>query len=91
MFSVLRYLINPSQKLNNDLDKVSIWANKLKMSFNPDPSQQAQEEHFSRKIRKVYHPLLPLIIFPFNKYHIKNIYRYILMKSLHSNIILMKR
>ena len=26
------------------------------MSFNPDPSKQAQEVIFSRKINKVYHP-----------------------------------
>ena len=28
------------------------------MSFNPDPSNQAQEVFFSRKINKVYHPPL---------------------------------
>ena len=28
MFSVVRNSINTSQKLNNDLDKVSLWANK---------------------------------------------------------------
>ena len=38
MFSVVRDPINTSQKLNNYLDKVSLWANKRKMSFNPDPS-----------------------------------------------------
>ena len=58
MFSVVRDPINTSQKLNNDLDKVSLWANKWKMSFNPDPSKQAQEVIFSRKINKVYHPPL---------------------------------
>ena len=61
MFSVLRDLINPSQKLNNDLDKGSIWANKLKMSFNPDPSKQAQEVNFSRKIRSNILPLSALL------------------------------
>ena len=44
--------------LNNDLDKVSLWANKWKTSFNPDPSKQAQEVLSSRKINKVYHPPL---------------------------------
>ena len=39
IFSVVRDPINTSQKLNNDLDNVSLWANKWKMSFNPDPSK----------------------------------------------------
>ena len=33
-------------KLNKDLDKVGLWVNKGKMSFNPDPSKQAQEVIF---------------------------------------------
>ena len=56
VFSVVCLPINTSQKLNNDLDKVSPWNNKWKMSFNPDPSKQAQKVIFSRKINKVYHP-----------------------------------
>ena len=58
MFSVVRDPINTLQKLNNNLDKVSLWANKWKMSFNQDPSKQAREVIFSRKINKVYHPSL---------------------------------
>ena len=42
MFSVVSNPINTSQKLKKDLDKVGLWANKWKMSFNPDPSKQAQ-------------------------------------------------
>ena len=38
MFPVVRDPINTSQKLNNDLDKVSLLANRWKMFFNPDPS-----------------------------------------------------
>ena len=38
------------------------------MSFNPDPSKQAQEETFSRKINKVYHP--PLLL---NNYTVQKI------------------
>ena len=56
MFSVVRVPINTSQKLNSDLHKVSLWAYKWKISFNPDPSKQTQEVNFSRKINKVYHP-----------------------------------
>ena len=41
MFSVVSNPINSLQKLNKDLDKVVLWANKWKMSFNPDLSKQA--------------------------------------------------
>ena len=61
IFSVVRDPINSSQKLNNDLHKVSLWAYKWKMSFNPDPSKQAQEVIFSRKINNVHHPPLATI------------------------------
>ena len=49
MFSVVCDPINTTYKLNNDLDKVSLWANKWKMSFNPDPSKEAQEVVFHRR------------------------------------------
>ena len=42
MFSVVSNPINTSQKLNKNLDKVGLWANKWEMSFNPDPSKQVQ-------------------------------------------------
>ena len=58
VFSVFRDPISTSQKLNNGLDKVSLWASKWRMSFSPDPSKQAQEVIFSRKINKVNHPAL---------------------------------
>ena len=59
MFPVVGEPINTSQKLNKDLDKVGHWANKWKISCNLDPSKQAEEVIFSRKITKVYHsPLL---------------------------------
>ena len=34
------------------------WAFRWKMSFNPDPSKQAQEVIFSRKLQKSIHPTL---------------------------------
>ena len=49
MFSVLRDGINTSPELNNDHDRVSLWANKWITSLNPDPSKQAQDVIFSRK------------------------------------------
>ena len=73
MFSVVRDPINTSQKLNNYLDKVSLWANKRKMSFNPDPSNQIQEVTFSRKVNIVYHPPLLFNNSTFKKYYLKKI------------------
>ena len=90
LFSLVGDPIKTSQKLNKNFDKIGHWANKQKMSFNPDPSKQAQEVIFSRKIKYITH-LFYLIILLFNKYQLRNNWGYILMKSLHSNIILMKR
>ena len=53
-------LINDSnataKQLCEDLDKIKEWAFQWKMSFNPDPSKQAQEVIFTRKVKKVVHP-----------------------------------
>ena len=46
IFSVVSDPVNTSQKLDKDLDKVGLWTNKGKMSFNPDSSKQAQEVIF---------------------------------------------
>ena len=42
--------------LNCDLSKISNWAFQWKISFDPDPSKQAQKAIFSRKVQKTYHP-----------------------------------
>ena len=52
-FLLLIMQILQQKELNNDLVKINRWAYKWKMSFNPDPSQQAQEVILSRKIKKV--------------------------------------
>ena len=49
LFSVVRDINTSATHLNNDLRKISNWALQWKMSFNPDPSKQAQEVIFSRK------------------------------------------
>ena len=41
--------VNTTVNLNNDLSKINDWAIQWKVSFNPDPSKQAQEVIFSRK------------------------------------------
>ena len=56
LFSVVQNKNNSASQLINVLDKVSDWAYTWKMSFNPDPSKQAQEVIFSRKCTKEDHP-----------------------------------
>ena len=58
LFSVTHNKVISADKLNNDLKKINEWAHQWKMSFNPDPSKQAQEVIFSRKINKELHPPL---------------------------------
>ena len=45
-----------TNKLNDDLEKISNWFYQWKMIFNLDKSKQAQEIIFSRKTQKVIHP-----------------------------------
>ena len=58
LFNVAHDINISANELNNDLKKVSNWAFQWKMSFNPDPSKQAQEVIFSRKLKRVTHPPL---------------------------------
>ena len=58
LFSVIRNEQLSAQNLKEDLNKINHWAFHWKMSFNPDPSKQAQEVMFSCKLQKsVYPPL----------------------------------
>ena len=43
---------------NDDLSRISEWAHKWKMFFNPDILKQAQEKIFSRKNTKNDHPIV---------------------------------
>ena len=52
LFFVVHNAYTTAKELNNDLVKISRWAYQWKMSFNPDPSKQAQEVIFSRKTKK---------------------------------------
>ena len=51
LFSLILDQIRCSIQMNNDLQKVSEFAHQWKMSFNPDPSKQAIEVYFTRKIK----------------------------------------
>ena len=57
-FSVVDDINVSTTNLNSDLSKINAWANQWKMTFNPDPNNQAQDLIFSRKIKKASHPLL---------------------------------
>ena len=52
LFCVVHNANTTAKQLNNDLVKINRWAYQWKMSFNPDPSKQAQEVIFSRKTKK---------------------------------------
>ena len=60
LFSVVHDRNTSAYELNNDLLQIRSWAYQWKMSFNHDPSRQAQEVIFSRKIKKPNHPELIL-------------------------------
>ena len=55
LFSIVYDTNVSARQLSNDLQKVTVWAHKCKMIFNPDISKQAQEVAFSRKTDKVNH------------------------------------
>ena len=58
LLSVTHDISTSANEINNDLKKISDWAFQRKMRFNPDPSKQAQEVMFSRKLKNVLHPSL---------------------------------
>ena len=60
IFSTIHDINYAASNLNFDLQKISEWDFKWKMSFNPDPTEQAQEVIFSRKMIKPSHPLIKL-------------------------------
>ena len=55
LFSIVYDNKVSARQLSNDLQKITVWAHKWKMIFNPDISKQAQEVVFSRKTDKVNH------------------------------------
>ena len=50
LFSLVSDPNESSAKLGRDLRRVARWAYQWKVSFNPDPSKQAVDVYFSRKI-----------------------------------------
>ena len=56
LFSIVQNINTTASHLNSDLNKINNWTFQWKISFNPDPSKQAQEVIFSRKIQKTCYP-----------------------------------
>ena len=69
LFSVVHNRESSAAEINSDLAKISHWAHQRKMSFNPDPSKQALETIFSRKVNKDSHPPHPFPPSPFNPFN----------------------
>ena len=74
LFSIVHDLTISSSELYSDLAKISEWAFKWKMSFNPDPSKPAQEVIFSRKLKTVPHPSITFNNNPLSLYSTKSIW-----------------
>ena len=55
IFSILNNINVSTDKINNDLKRISEWAYQRKMMLNPDLTKQAQEVIFSRKTVKSFH------------------------------------
>ena len=58
LFSVVQNMNSTATDLNSDLSKISDWAFKWEMNFNPGPNKQAHKINFSRKINNINHPPL---------------------------------
>ena len=58
LFSTVHDPSKSAELINDDLQKISDWAFKWKMLFNPDVTKQAQEVIFSRKSNKTDHPVV---------------------------------
>ena len=56
LFSLVLDTNKSSAKLGRDLGRVARWVHQWKKPFNPDPSKQAVEVHFSGKINLVNTP-----------------------------------
>ena len=56
LFSIAQNINTSASHLNSDLSEITNWVFQWKMSFNNDPSEQAQEVFLSRKIQKTCHP-----------------------------------
>ena len=76
LFSTVKVPERAANNLNNDLKEINKWAFQWKMSFNPDPTKQAQEVIFSRKTTERIHPKIffnNILVSKFNKYFVNHL------------------
>ena len=64
LFFVVHDVATSSCDLNYDLKRVREWVFQWKMSFNPEPSKQAQEVIFTHKLQKKDYPHYILMTVP---------------------------
>ena len=63
LFSIIKDPTASAVKLQQDLNSISEWARQWKMSFNPDPTKQAEEILFShKKIVSIIHHLTSITL-----------------------------
>ena len=58
LFTIVKDPKTAADDMNHDLNLIQPWANKWRMSFNPDPRKQAIELIFSTKRDNSDHPML---------------------------------
>ena len=58
LFTIVKDPKTAADDMNHDLNLIELWANKWRMSFNPDPRKQAIELIFSTKKDNSDHPML---------------------------------
>ena len=73
IFHVVKDANTLAEILNHDLTRISEWAYRWKMSFNPDLSEQAEEVLFSNKVTKTIIQILYLIVTRYQKVQIESI------------------
>ena len=74
LFSTVEVPERTGNSLNNDLKEKNKWSFQWKMSFNHDPTKQAQEVIFSRKTTKKIHPKIFFNNIPVSKADSQNIW-----------------
>ena len=58
LFSTVNSPPLSAEIMNNNLTKISVWAYKWKMRFNPDATKQAHEVILTQKSKKPDHPTI---------------------------------
>ena len=72
LFSTVKVRERTASNLNNGLKEINKCTFQWKMSFNHDPTKQAQEVIFIRKTTKKIHPNIFFSNIPFSKVDSKN-------------------